>query len=434
MRGYDKIGHELHAPITLSSTTLENIWLTLPQDIISPMTWHPNDGTDTCKSEAMWSLFRPGIHLPLNRTQRVSSLLKFRSRTMEEQDLRLHSPPFSSDLEPLPDLTRSSSVSSAVTVDNTSKDFSHHSAPAPFLDQSTRWTDQQHSLYIRSLETSFVNELNHSMRLRFWSLKNSTDEAYKCRILQNSHNMPRQSLALQDGCPKKINLERIAPMLESTADSHVLAGSQFELTSVDRGCGLRGPNTCKHGILCDEEIHERGSSTFTDWSPRSLEKQCICRSFHLELAYSTTEVTDQNFKDEEARSSCMPMVKRLKNATADDKVEWNLFAVVPFENFHTPDVSTSSNSTSENKGHELLSEPPESYHFQKSDLPYFLRGRLNMFSPAYDLYKIKSTVWLVHNPTTLKCRVKVGHLGWLFGIRLFGQFTTPQALSEDESV
>ena len=67
-----------------------------------------------------------------------------------------------------------------------------------------------------------------------------------------------QSLALQDGCQKKINLERVAPMLESTADSHVLAGSQFELTSVDGGCSLR-----EHGLLCDEEIHARGSSIFT---------------------------------------------------------------------------------------------------------------------------------------------------------------------------
>jgi len=34
--------------------------------------------------------------------------------------------------------------------------------------------------------------------------------------------------------------------------------------------------------------------------------------------------------------------------------------VVPFGKFHTPDASTSSNSTSENIGHELQSEPPES--------------------------------------------------------------------------
>jgi len=43
------------------------------------------------------------------------------------------------------------------------------------------------------------------------------------------------------------------------------------------------------------------------------------------------EVTDQNFKDEEAKSSCVPLVKRLKKATADgsssEKVEWNLYSL-----------------------------------------------------------------------------------------------------------
>jgi len=97
-----------------------------------------------------------------------------------------------------------------------------------------------------------------------------------------------QTLALQDACQKRINLERISPLFESTADSHVLTGSQYELTSVDGGCSLGEPRTCNHGLLCDKEIHARGSSTFIDRSPRSLEKQCICRSFHLELACSTT--------------------------------------------------------------------------------------------------------------------------------------------------
>ncbi|KAG5023512.1 hypothetical protein JHK85_019854 [Glycine max] len=207
---------------------------------------------------------------------------------MEQYDLRRRrrSPPLTFDPKPLPELARSASASSAVTVDNASKGFSH----------------------------------------------------------------PPLSLALQDGCQKKINLERVAPMLESTADSHVLAGSQFKLTSVDGGCSLR-----EHGLLCDEEIHARGSSIFT-----------------LEMACSSTEVTDQNFKDEDARSSCMPLVKRLKTATADSS---STDQVVPFGKVHTPDVSTSSNASSENKGHELLSEPPVSYHFPTSDLPYFLRGR-----------------------------------------------------------
>ncbi|XP_027347307.1 uncharacterized protein LOC113858758 isoform X2 [Abrus precatorius] len=226
-----------------------------------------------------------------------------------EEDLRLHSPPFSSDPDSLPEFTRSSSRSSAVTVDTASKDFSHHCSPAPFLDQSTRWTDKQHSRYLSSLEASFVNELHRSMRLRGWIIQNNTDEAHKCRTMQNSLNMPRQSLAQQDGCQKKINLKRIAPMLESTADSHVLAGSQCKLRSVDRSCSLREPNTYNHCLLSNEDIHARCSSTFTKRSSRSLEKQPICCSLQPDMVSSTTEVSDQNFKDEEARSSCITIVK-----------------------------------------------------------------------------------------------------------------------------
>ena len=97
-----------------------------------------------------------------------------------------------------------------------------------------------------------------------------------------------QSLALHDGCWKKISLERISPMLESTADSRVLAGSQFGLTPVERGCSLREPNTYEHGLLCDEGVHAGRSSTFSKRTRRSLEKQRICCSSHPESVASRT--------------------------------------------------------------------------------------------------------------------------------------------------
>lgn len=37
-----------------------------------------------------------------------------------------------------------------------------------------------------------MNELHHSICLCGWSFHNNTDEAYKCRTLQNSLNMPTQ--------------------------------------------------------------------------------------------------------------------------------------------------------------------------------------------------------------------------------------------------
>lgn len=214
-----------------------------------------------------------------------------------------------------------------------------------------------------------MNELHRSIHLRGWSFNNNADEAYKCRTLQNTPSMPRQSLALQDGCQKKIKLEKIARMLESAADSHVVAGSEPGAAMVDKAC-RREPNTYDRGLLCAKEIHVSGSSSIANRSARScVEKQC---SFHAESDCSTTEVSDQNFKDEVASSSSMPMAKRLKTDAADGS---STDQVVPFGKFQTTDVSTVSNSTPENEGHELLSQLPESFRVPKSVCPCVLRDR-----------------------------------------------------------
>ncbi|MED6121975.1 hypothetical protein PIB30_035317 [Stylosanthes scabra] len=289
------------------------------------------------------------------------------------------SPPVSSDPDPLPrlcatELTRSTSASSssAVTVDNCaskdhSRDFCAAAADAaPFPDLLAEWTDKQHRRYLNALEASFVNELHRSLCSRGRSLKNNTDEVCKPRSLQNSHDIPRQSLALHDICRKKISFEKFSPMLESTADSHVLAGNQIGLTPVDRGCSLRETNSYDHGLLCDDGVHAGGCSSF---SKRTTQRRL--EQHHPDLIANTAEVTDQNFNGELAESSCMPMAKKAKTAAAEASSNDQ---VVPFGIIDTSDASTGSDSTSKNKGRELLSKLPESLHFSKSDLHHFLRG------------------------------------------------------------
>ncbi|QHN82272.1 uncharacterized protein DS421_20g694360 [Arachis hypogaea] len=257
------------------------------------------------------------------------------------------SPPVSSDPEPLPrscatELTRytSASPSSAITVDNcASKDSSSRNFcagaaaaadAASFPDILAEWTDKQHRQYLNSLEASFVNELHRSMSSRGWCLQNNTDQACKPRTIQNSHHMPRQSLALHDICRKKISFEKFSTMLESTADSHVLAGSQNGLTPVDRGCSLRETNTYDHVLLCDDGVHAGKCSSFSDRAQRRLEQQYSCCSSHPDLVASTAEVTDQNFNSEVAGSSCMPVAKKAKTdaaeASSNDQVVMSLFS------------------------------------------------------------------------------------------------------------
>ncbi|KAK4258768.1 hypothetical protein QN277_005179 [Acacia crassicarpa] len=266
------------------------------------------------------------------------------------------------------ELTQMNSDSSAITEDASKASSQQFEAPFP-IDQSTKWTDHQHRLYLNSLEASFVNELYQSVLLRGRSLRNDSKEAFKSKTLQNSQNMTKQFPAVQDCCWKKICVERNEPMLESTADSHVLAGSPSRLAPVARGRVTKESDVYDCGMLYDEGTQVRGISKFSRWSPRMIEK-----SYHQESVGYRAEASDQNFQngDQGASSSCMPMTKRLKTATADASSNDQ---VVPAGNFHRTGVSSNINSSSENEGpHELLSELPEGFHNPNSDHHSFLRG------------------------------------------------------------
>ena len=91
-------------------------------------------------------------------------------------------------------------------------------------------------------------------------------------------------MVLQDGRWKKISLGKNEPVLEGTADSHVLAGGSMRhhLTSVERDYTMKESNFHDHGLPCDKGAHMNGSST-----RRSSEKPSVCRSCHSELVGST---------------------------------------------------------------------------------------------------------------------------------------------------
>ena len=63
-------------------------------------------------------------------------------------------------------------------------------------------------------------------------------------------------------------------MLESTADSHVLAGCPSRVAPVARGCVMRESDVYDVGMLCDQGTRVRGVSKFSRWSPRIIEKSC----------------------------------------------------------------------------------------------------------------------------------------------------------------
>ncbi|WP_224642587.1 hypothetical protein, partial [Vibrio vulnificus] len=73
---------------------------------------------------------------------------------------------------------------------------------------STEWTDEKHSLYLKSMEASFVNDLYNSFNLLGYRLDHPSDPNFSRRKLTASRASSGQFKVLQRGCWEKINFER----------------------------------------------------------------------------------------------------------------------------------------------------------------------------------------------------------------------------------
>ncbi|XP_015892912.3 cold-regulated protein 27 isoform X2 [Ziziphus jujuba] len=276
-------------------------------------------------------------------------------------------------------LTSANSDASAISVDN-SKDFSLHCATATMLQgQSTEWTDERHSLYLDSLEASFVNDLYRSIYLGGSCLQNNFLGTYSSRAFPDKTNNSGQFMAPRDGCWTKINYERNGTILNTAVDCHGMTGSPWihHFTSSGKRQYVEFPDLDEH-TSDNERIHIRGKLTDFNGRARSSNHKPVCDKCEEDSVGNITEVSDQNFVDEDhgAKSSRKPTAKRPK-AVADDTSSND--QVVPSRKFHTTDVSVVNNASSEREEqrqgrNELLSEQPEDFIFPKSDLHYFLRG------------------------------------------------------------
>lgn len=270
------------------------------------------------------------------------------------------------------ELTRTSSDSSAITADS-SKEGSRHSGNER-KGQTTEWTDEKHSLYLDSLEASFVTELQHSMYLRGFTQSTISSQEPRTKM----RNPSNEFMVRQDGCWQKINFERKQNLLDSAADSHVVLGSPWirRFTSSGKRRAVRPFYVQEHGVLSQGRTHSKGTSTFSSGFSRGLEQRPVFDLRHQDLVGSTSEVSDQNFVDEDKgeKSNCASMAKRLKTSPADAS---SSDQVVPLGRFHTADASTTNNVSSEREQQEqceLLSENPENPVCPKSELHYCLKG------------------------------------------------------------
>ncbi|CAB4290499.1 unnamed protein product [Prunus armeniaca] len=255
------------------------------------------------------------------------------------ENIRENIPLPNSDPERRPELTRtisnsSSSSSFSFTTLDASEELPLCSSHAT-LGASTEWTNEKHNLYLDSLETSFVNELYHSMRLRDWhQQKNARGTRSLQEVSFKTQNSSDQ--VVQDGCLQKINLRRNESLMESTANSHVTMRSpcRCHSTLAGKSCTVSSPKT-----LTLKNLHA---------SARSSEQNLVC---HQDWVGNITEVSGQNFVDEDhgGKLSNASKPKRLKRIAADASSNDQ---IVPSENFDTKEVSMAHNVLSE-QGHNL---------------------------------------------------------------------------------
>ncbi|KAK6253538.1 hypothetical protein QUC31_015258 [Theobroma cacao] len=280
--------------------------------------------------------------------------------------------PFSDSQACVSELTRTNSDSSgcAVTIENF-RDPTANARPG----QSMVWTNEKHNLYLDFLEASFVKQLHCSISLHGCHSKEEIWGSYPTQKLPaKGHNSSDQISILQDGCCQKIDYESNDPLLDSTADSNQILGSPWieHFRSAGKSSSSTFPVPTETAVLNDG-IYLKSNSNVSYKSARSSQHHLIFHSCNQSLDCCTSEVSDQNFADEDQgkKISCVSGAKRLK-MTAMLGASSNS-QVVPLGRLHSVDDSVISDTSTKRGKKKLLSEHPESFPCPKSDMCYFLR-------------------------------------------------------------
>ncbi|KAK9270725.1 hypothetical protein L1049_026308 [Liquidambar formosana] len=222
--------------------------------------------------------------------------------------------------------TRDTSESSGLPGDDSS-DFVEQkgtSTPDSMVTDPmpTEWTDEKHSLYLKSMEASFVNQLYNSMDLLgLRSQKESSSNPKPSWHMQLTRTSSGQFKVLQGGCWQKINFEKAEPQPSKADGSRALLVNPWirHFRSASRHQFVGSPTIQENVASTNKEIHLRGKKA----SSCELAKQFpICHS-HLcrqDSIRNNAEVSDQNFVGDDVdgeNASSMYSAKRMKTLVAD---------------------------------------------------------------------------------------------------------------------
>ncbi|CAN6721571.1 unnamed protein product [Malus baccata var. baccata] len=203
--------------------------------------------------------------------------------------------------------------------------------PALAETMSTEWTDEKHSMYLKSMEASFVSQLYNSMdsRGRSSQKRNSLHPKLSKQPQFNSRASSGQFKILRGGCWQKINFVR-AEAEANKADEDLLANPWVvHFRSAGKPKEFEYPNVQELAASQCEEVDSSRKKEMTG-APATCSKQFHASHSqlrHQELVGGNTEVTDQNFVDEDIKEekevgSCdtKSIKKLILNASSNDQV------------------------------------------------------------------------------------------------------------------
>ncbi|GFY86861.1 cold regulated protein 27 [Actinidia rufa] len=253
---------------------------------------------------------------------------------------------------PRPRETPASSSTSEATADNASTDSVERMSQNSLVRDSisTEWTDEKHSLYLKSMEASFVDDLYNSLDLLGWRSQRgqSPDPKFSGQKHTSTRMSSGQFKVLQSGRWGNINFERHESQVDKRDKSGVILANPW----------IRHfRSACRKKILASSILQEKaafgslgvrasGKMALTSAAlAANLEQFPACHSYlrRYDSIGSDTEVSDQNFVDEDVegeKASRTCNAKRMKTSVVTTPSNDQ---VVPFGKFPvTADVTRNS--------------------------------------------------------------------------------------------
>ncbi|KAF5747003.1 hypothetical protein HS088_TW06G01180 [Tripterygium wilfordii] len=197
----------------------------------------------------------------------------------------------------------------------------------------TEWTNEKHSMYLKFMEASFVDQLYTSTDLLGrHSAKGKSDLKLPRQRYSDNPASSGQFKVFRGGCWQKMNFERPEPPQSVPEESHGFLASPWirHFSQVCEPEVLASPNILESSASERLAVNLSGEKEMLGASDTNLQQPHAClysHPCHIDLVGSVTEVSDQNFVDkdtrgEKQRSKCSS--KRMRtpstNTLSNDQV------------------------------------------------------------------------------------------------------------------